>query len=465
MIRTSGFFCAVILAYCFAAVGDLLLQCRSTCLLAWNRSFLIGLTVSSVALVPLSWLLPGTALSAILLALLVAGILRLRSVFVGRISNPNFRLPHGSRWATLYLAVIVLAFMQFAVQDLRWSYLWDGYQIWATKAEILNHNGALSREFLDPHEAGVQRVLDYPSDIPLYDALVSRLRGSFELNALKPVFILFYGSLLVSTFHAARMLVPRTVAMAATALLSSVPYVSTHFSVGGYADMPQAALMAAVLAAIFERSMRRETPASAVPWLLGGVIFVKNEGTVLALIAFAAIVLYLLIRTPAKEYPRLLPRYRWEFIIFFLCFAVRKFFQAWMDVHDLTYMPVNEANLARAAHLFWSVLGQCLHYILDFWEWGVFWPAFAVSALILFAIGTLRERVLIVAILAALTAYTSIFYFTTWDIPLHIDQAYDRLLVQVSPAAAVAVAAAYARLTGLSEPESSRVESRINPHG
>jgi hypothetical protein len=64
---------------------------------------------------------------------------------------------------------------------------------------------------------------------------------------------------------------------------------------------------------------------------------------------------------------------------------------------------------------------------------------------------------------AALAAYTSVFYFTNWEFHLHIEQAYSRLLCQLAPAAAVLTTIAYwygvrEELADLS-PEESRLET------
>jgi hypothetical protein len=93
---------------------------------------------------------------------------------------------------------------------------------------------------------------------------------------------------------------------------------------------------------------------------------------------------------------------------------------------------------------------MCSPHLLNISEWGVFWPAFLGSAAILAVAGAARERALVYAMLASLTAYTSIFCSTNWELALHIHQAYSRLLVQIAPVAAIGIAAAYARLADTS---------------
>ena len=41
----------------------------------------------------------------------------------------------------------------------------------------------------------------------------------------------------------------------------------------------------------------------------------------------------------------------------------------------------------------------------------------------------------------------AVFLFTNWPVPLHIEQAFPRLLEQIAPAAAVVIVGAYAHLS------------------
>src|SRR6185503_15433845 len=66
----------LLLAYCFAAAGDLLLSRRSTSLLQWNESLLVGLSIMATGLFPLSILLPANALLLTLVCLIACGAIR-----------------------------------------------------------------------------------------------------------------------------------------------------------------------------------------------------------------------------------------------------------------------------------------------------------------------------------------------------------------------------------------------------
>lgn len=460
MTTAAAILITVFLAWCFVCLGDILIQRRSADLLQWNQSFLVGLSLAATLLFPLSLLFRGSALLLVALCLILAGAARL----LRQPSRPG-KLPHEVRAprqlrsepasVTLLLLIVALA-VQFNVQNLRLSYFWDGYQVWATRALMLYDNGALSKVWLSPGYD--QRLLAYPPMVPLYEALVSRLRGGFEWNALKPLFGLFYISMLMSTFQAARSFVSRPIALGVVALLACIPAVSTRLSVGGYADIPQAALAAGVVAALFklraDSSIGWRSPA---PWLVGGLIAVKSEGTILALIVCASLVCYR-IRSRRDGFLAVSRRDSQAIAVVFACLVLRWLYVAWLQFQDTTYGPLDRAHFLRAWQNLPLIATNCLHRMVDVAEWGAFWPAFLASALIVAMIGARRERFLAAGTLAAVVAYTMPFCFTNWDISLQINDAYNRLLAQLAPAAAISIGAAYARLSG-GPPERGRPPS------
>ncbi len=153
----------------------------------------------------------------------------------------------------------------------------------ASKAHRLFVEGRLGPAWY-AGDAYDRRLLTYPALVPLAEALLSLLRGGFDFDRLKPVFLLFHASLLFSTCAAARSRLSRPAALLATLLVALVPALSDRSAAGGYADMPQAAFVAATVAAAF-----RGEDARALPWMIGGLTVVKNEGLVLASIASFAV--------------------------------------------------------------------------------------------------------------------------------------------------------------------------------
>lgn len=459
MATATAVLITLFLAWCFACLGDILIQRRSAGLQEWNQSFLVGLSIAGTFLFPLSLLIRGNTLLMVAVCLILAGVACLRRQRPQPAeSRHEVHSPRRLRWepaSVAFLLLIAILALQFNVQNLRLSYFWDGYQVWGTRALMLYHNGALGKVWLSPGYD--QRLLAYPPMVPLYEALVSGLRGGFEWSSLKPLFGLFYVSMLISTFQAARNLVSRPIALGAVALLACVPAVSTGLSIGGYADIPQAALAAGVLAALF--GLRIDSGIgwrNPVPWLVGGLMVVKSEGTILALIVCAILVCYKLLSTP-DSFLAICRRYWQAMAVVLSCLALRGLYVAWLQFHDTTYGPLDRAHFLRAWQSLPLIEATCLHKMVDVAEWGAFWPAFLVSALVVAIFGARRERFLVAGTLTAVLAYILPFCFTNWDISLQIHDAYDRLLAQLAPAAAISIGAAYARLSGNSSAQSQSV--------
>jgi len=266
MFHVSESVIALFLAYCYAAAGDLLMGRRAGSLGEWNQSFVVGLSLATALLFPLSILLPGHALVAMAVLLMAAGSWRFGGLLKTSASKSWLSLRGLDARKDLFTLAMfcitgILA-IQFIVQNTLNACVGDGYQIWATKSLVLYQRGAMTTDLLIPGE--YDRVCPYPMMVSLYQALISLLRGKFVFEGTKPVFAFFFVSMLVSTFYAARRLASTRVALGATALLASLPALATGTSVEGYADMPQACLVAAVVAAFLQEGSSGR-PASSNP--------------------------------------------------------------------------------------------------------------------------------------------------------------------------------------------------------
>jgi hypothetical protein len=138
---------------------------------------------------------------------------------------------------------------------------------------------------------------------------------------------------------------------------------------------------------------------------------------------------------------------------------LRLLYLMWIGTKDPTYGPIDSGHLAGAWSRLWEVPRICAHFMLDPAEWGLFWPVFFFAVPILVWKGGRREIAMAGGTLLALATYTCIFYFTNWELHLHVEQAYSRLLCHLAPAAVVLVVIAYwyiawGRLSDLSAGES-----------
>jgi len=417
----------------FAAVGETALRRRSRDLPAWNESFLAGMAVCAAALFPLSLWLPRSALR-IELALLAGGLLVALLRRARRVPRAARSWPRG-RWDPVQLALltaVVLVAVEFTAVDLRYSLLWDGFQIWASKAQRLYYQGGLDRHWYSGDGYDF-RLVAYPPLVPLGEALLQVVRGQFDFDSVKPVFLPLYYSMLIATYAAVRAVAPGRLAAAATLTLALLPLTSTYQAAGGYGDMPQAAFVAGTVGAAF----RGRDSGDALPWLIGGLAMVKPEGTILAIVAcLASGLVWRIERRPIRSVP-------WGRIAVVAGFLILRLgYLRWVGAVDTTY-AVSRESLPVAVARFPHVARVCMVKMLSPRRWGLLWPAFGLAALVLARRGSPLERSLAIATAATAVLFAMIFLFTTWPLDLHIDQAYPRLLAQLSPAAVVAVFAGW----------------------
>ena len=423
---------AAVVASGFAAVGEIVLRRSSRTLAEWNASLVTGLGACAALLFPLSVVVPRLALS-LTLGLMGACVplcawrhARSRSHHAPLAAAPTdagVRIP---------LVVASAAFLAFVALDVRYNLLWDGFAIWASKAQRLFVEGGLTPTWY-PGESYDSRYVAYPSLIPLYEALVSRLRGRFDFDGLKPIFLVFHLSMAASAYSAVRVRASRRLAAWAAAILLLLPALSTQWAAGAYADMPLSAVVAAVVAG----AMRSD--AAALPWVIGALTTVKPEGLVLALLASAAVMAAHFLRKPRPRAGALL---RGAAIVAAFV-AVRAGYVRWTGARDHVYAFESLGlSLSRVPAVARLVAGE----ILNPAAWGLLWPAFAAASWILWRRGSTLERAMTAATAAGLVAMAGPFLFTTWPLELHFEQAYSRLLAQLAPAAVVVVVLAYARL-------------------
>lgn len=446
---TAALIAAVLVAG-LACVGEILVRRASRDLFSWNESFLIGAAACAALLFPLSVTTPRHALDAEL------GLIALCTFAAGwrRFARADTReLPRGTTgdlaevrrdWvAARLLAAVVVVFLFFVALNYRYGHSWDSIQVWGTRARMLYFQGGLSRAWFleDSYDA---RLLSYPSFISFLEAAFGRLRGTFDLDAAKAIFPFFHASLLVATYAAARTVSSVRWALGAVLLVALLPELTTRSAAGGYVDMPLAAFVAAVTGASLCRD-GSDGGSRALPWLIGAMTAVKQEGMVLALIACGAVLLSWLTERPRRFAIRVRSAWTGALIVLGLIVA-RVGYVRWIGVHDPTWGPFDAAHRARALQNVGLVASLCLRSLLDPRTWGLFWPAFLVAGALAITSGFSRPAILSLAIASAIAVEAGVFLFTNWSFEVHIEGSYTRLLAQLAPAAAVVIAAAGERL-------------------
>lgn len=436
---------ALVVGAALAGLGALVRGRRPRGIVEWNEAFLTGGGIAAALLFLFSYALGAGALTLVAASVLAAGLAGL--ALARRPSPrplPSPEPPPGAVDASL-LAVVVLSFLAFAVANARYHLLWDGLFIWATKAMLLVDADALTPELWAGAtlEGRVGRVAGYPTLVPLVEALVALLRGGFDFDAVKPVFLLFHASLLAGSWSAGRSLGGRRAGLAAAALVAALPPLSTSWAAGGYADMPQAAALVALAGALLRGDGDGPAWRRPAPWLLGAVVAVKSEGTILALVALGGCFGAAALAGGLRGVARTAQREAGGLLVAAAFLAQRLAFSRWTTTfEDLNYRPVDAGSLVAAIGRVPEVARLVAAEMANVSKWGLLWPAFAAAATLHVARGGARLRSFAASTAAAVALYCSTFLFTNWPVALHVQTALDRILSQLAPAAVVVAVAA-----------------------
>lgn len=447
MTLMTGLLTALFLACSLAAVGDLVVGRMSENWFSANQSFILGATLVAALFFPSSFLLGRNALAAVFSGLCAAGafwiLMQLRRVPRLARTARQWQRPNVVEIAAV-LAILTCALYFFA-QTLANSFGSDGLHIWARRAIMLFHAGTLTTEPW-PGAGYDLRILDYPPMIPLLEALSARFQGYFDFQNCKPIFCLFYCSLLVSLYSSARSLAGRTAALMMTAAIALLPGVTAEHDWIGFADLPMACVVAAIVAAAARRGPDSWSFRDPLPWLTAGLLTVKSEGTILFSLTLASGAFALLI---TRRFDARFARGLWKSALILLGgLALRLAYVRWTGIADPTYGPLDRVHLSRAIFLWADIPAVCLPKLLDLSTWGLLWIALIPSVVIVAWKGSALQRSLAVGALGALACYTAIFYFTNWEFVEHIDKSYARLLAHIVPAASMVILSAWKLLGG-----------------
>ena len=375
---------SAVLAVGFACVGEIVLRRRSSALASWNESLLAGMGACAATLFPLSLVFPTESVLAMAVLMLLASAWVAMSRLLRR-SAPSRESPRELDLTTwLLLGATGLVALCFAALNFRYNYAWDGFQIWASKAQLLSVRGSLTRDWY-PGDAYELRHVPYPPLVPLYESLLSLVRGGFDFDKLKPVFPVFYFSMLISMFSALRTSASPRLASVGTLMLSLVPTLSTRTAAGAYADMPQAAMLAGVVAACLNPG------DNALPWLVGGLTTVKAEGTILAALACAGILLFWFLESPRGIFERIRREARNIAVVACLV-GLRLAYVRWSRRRRRRLRPLDATHLREAIGRIPHVARLCLVELVNVRRWALLWPALLAAAAVLLVRGTARER-------------------------------------------------------------------------
>ncbi len=187
-------------------------------------------------------------------------------------------------WVIVGFVVVFGAFALFGLISVWKAPIveWDAWSIWARKAQMLTGHETLVPDFFaSPSYVWVH--LEYPLQLPLWEALHSRVNGSFEMQAvLRHVWLLLVGFVWAVAYLLRDQVKP--IVWAPILLLVAAAPGAWEQLLTGYADVPMAMFvcLGTISLALWLRD--GDTRALALGALmLAGAANTKNEGLMAAL--------------------------------------------------------------------------------------------------------------------------------------------------------------------------------------
>ncbi len=324
---------------------------------------------------------------------------------------------------------------------------WDAFQTWFFKANVFFRDRAVVSAFFDTPFVHP----DYPLLTPLSAAWVYTCLGHVNDALVRVIYPIQYASLLLVFYYLVKRISTVRAALVSSALLSMTPILMVHGAglpvrMGelytgdfvGYADLALSVYFLAA-AGFFHlycvEGQERQLVLAAV--FLGLGAWTKDEGTVFAAVGSLVAVIEAM-RRPGAGWKRLL-------LFFGALFAVAGPWTAYKIWHHIP----GEYSRTMSLAAFMANIGR-LPRILKFIGFIMFgkvslnsltWYAYAASVMAGFKRAFKRPLIYLnVFVLAQLSAYVFIFTITHLDLEFHLRTSVDRLVLQLTPVAMLAVA-------------------------
>ena len=326
---------------------------------------------------------------------------------------------------------------------------WDGLFIWDMKARafVMSDGRIPSTYFSDPTRRWSHQ--NYPLLLPLTETWTYLWVGTANQTVGKYVPLIFYFAAVGMLFSGGKIIAGTTVhGIAASLLPLFVPFVmmGEGSATSGYADFPIGAFyVAAVITLLLGRekqSLRVVTGsgivAAALPW-------VKQEGLILwsAFMVLAAVVTASTFRErrfrslAVTAAPGILVIAGW-----------RLFLRAVDALNGGAFLPMTLHTAIANCGRLRPISGALIREMLTWRRWSLLWPVFLLAVFALWRAGKRTVAlVLLVAVILPLPAYMFVYLFSAWHPFMnHVYGSLSRLILQLSPVAIVAVAAALPQL-------------------
>ena len=399
------------------------------CALAW----LLGTGASTIAwflLTPLyRWISPIWVVTGIAMALVFLASRRSTRIGAGAI---------GFAFSSEAIVLTFVLLLQFAVLGLAatWTTLgWDGLFNFELKARLAFEH-APAGQLPGTYFADASRSWShprYPLLVPFTEFWIYSWLGRIDQSAVKIVFPLFYVSLAALVCGAVRRVANLQSALVTAIALGCMPVLTLlPGAASGYADVPLAASVAGAACFTYMALRTRDLRyANIATGLLIVAVWTKAEGVILAgaigLSALGAAGTIDRRRLSALLWIPALALVPWQV-------AIRlNGAQPTGDFRALTFSGMS--NVVDTLILVWPLV---IKELMRPGHWGLVWPCFFASALLMVAgrRSTRADWFLAAAVLIPLKVYACMYVFSAWpDVSAHVGFSISRLLVPLAPMA------------------------------
>ena len=408
-----------------------------------SLSWLFGIGIVSLLL----WL-GGIVLSGLVLQLFVTLACVVLGFAAWRIKKKraiqfSFPRPIGRlEWILAGLLVVELIAIFFI--SLKHTLGWDGLLNWEIKARYAFLNsGTLPQSYYSNPGRGFSHP-EYPLAIPFAELWLYLWMGAPHQFWIKTIFPLFYiaGALLMSIF-VSRLTGKRWIGLLIALLMPFVPFVTASPGgvIVGYVDIPLSVFYLAALGYLLcsSESDSRENlilfgaTLTLIPWI-------KSEGVILwSLLALLGLIVGFVRHRIRPAIIAILPG-------LLLIVSWRVYLKA---MHTL--MPSDFArptfellghNLNRLGRIFAITFSE----ISEPSHWSILWLLTFVAIIYLFVARKFSRLILAVGLVGPLSLYLLTYLFSAWpSYTAHITSSLPRLLLQLMPAAWLAIGLALAQ--------------------
>jgi hypothetical protein len=424
----------------FGAFGTLFAAGYGLLALLVRRSVRLSLTEQ----IAFSWLFGTGAVSLLLwvfgflaAGLLLQGLVSVVCISLGMVGwklKTPLHICSKPRWFEVVLTAVItveiaIVFYLSFVHTLGW----DGLLNWEIKARYAFANGGVlpAAYFSDTGRAFSHP--EYPLAVPFNELWLYLWLGESNQFCAKTIFPTFYvaGTFLVAAFTA-RLSRRTWLGLLMAALLFFVPQITVEVGCAsaGYADFPLSAFYLAAAGCLFCASKQGNdvffrlyaASLALLPW-------VKRDGLILWTVA-AACGVFVILRT------RKSPLSFFAFLpgIVIIC-GWRLYLTATHALQAVDFLPFNLETLRTHLNRALPLLSALVAEFCSLPTWSLFW--FIVAVALLYALPRMRDPgvvVLLVALVAPIVLYLSLYLFSSWPNYLdHVGLSISRLLMQVAP--------------------------------